>query len=154
MIRKKIIKEESAISPIIGTILMVAITVIMAAIISSWSSGIKAPQNPSTVGLDMYRTSQNTIQVTLTSLDPPNPGLTWVNFTEPANPTSYRLNASKANANASDANDYLNYTNSFSKAEPAIGYSATLNVSDYNAFITGVATFTDGTHRTVYSQRI
>jgi len=39
-------KDERAVSPVIAVILMVAITVVMAAIVSSWSAGVKAPTAP------------------------------------------------------------------------------------------------------------
>jgi flagellin-like protein len=62
-------KNDEGVSPVIGVILMVAITVVMAAIVSSWSSGVKAPNTPTTVGLDIAR-STNNVSVLVTSIDP------------------------------------------------------------------------------------
>jgi len=62
-------KNDEGVSPVIGVILMVAITVVMAAIVSSWSSGVKAPNTPTTVGLDITR-SVNNVSVLVTSIDP------------------------------------------------------------------------------------
>lgn len=62
-------KNDDGVSPVIGVILMVAITVVMAAIVSSWSSGVKAPNTPTTVGLDITR-SVNNVSVLVTSIDP------------------------------------------------------------------------------------
>ncbi len=64
-----IFKDDHAVSPVIAVILMVAITVVMAAIVSSWSSGVKAPTTPTTVGLDISRDNNN-ITIVVTSIDP------------------------------------------------------------------------------------
>jgi flagellin-like protein len=62
-------KDNRGVSPVIAVILMVAITVVMAAIVSSWSAGVKAPTAPTTVGLDITR-SGNNISTVVTSIDP------------------------------------------------------------------------------------
>ena len=62
-------EDDKGISPVIGIILMVAITVMMAAIVSSWSSGIKAPSTPASIGLDIMR-SNNNISIVIASVDP------------------------------------------------------------------------------------
>lgn len=69
MENKRFVKSDKGISPVIGVILMVAITVVMAAIVSSWSAGVKAPASPVTVGLDISR-STNNITIVVTSIDP------------------------------------------------------------------------------------
>jgi flagellin-like protein len=66
---QRIFKDDRAVSPVIAVILMVAITVVMAAIVSSWSSGVKAPTTPTTVGLDISRVNNN-ITIVVTSIDP------------------------------------------------------------------------------------
>lgn len=65
----KLLKDDKAVSPVIAVILMVAITVVMAAIVSSWSAGVKAPTTPTTVGLDIAR-DNDTITVVVTAIDP------------------------------------------------------------------------------------
>ena len=67
-IKKPNINDEG-VSPVIGVILMVAITVVMASIVSSWSSGVKAPNTPTTVGLDITRYGTK-VSVLVTSIDP------------------------------------------------------------------------------------
>lgn len=131
MIRRNIIKEEEAVSPIIGTILMVAITVIMAAIISSWSSGIKAPESPKTVGLDISRQNLTQVRVTVTSIDPPNTAISNITF----------INASVGGTQ--------NMTTPIT-----IGTSQAFNVSNYNEFVVITVKFEDGTVKALYSQRI
>lgn len=66
---KGIVEDDHGVSPVIAVILMVAITVVMAAIVSSWSSGVKAPTTPTTVGLDISRSNTN-ITVVVTAIDP------------------------------------------------------------------------------------
>ncbi len=65
----RILKDDKGVSPVIAVILMVAITVVMAAIVSSWSAGVKAPTTPTTVGLDISR-NNDTIAVVVTAIDP------------------------------------------------------------------------------------
>ncbi len=91
---KKLSKDNEGVSPVVGVILMVAITVVMAAIVSSWSSSIKAPTSPTTVGLDVSRIGTN-ISVVVTIIDPasaaPIPSLNvtyqWYNGTWNTNST-------------------------------------------------------------------
>jgi flagellin-like protein len=66
---RNILKDDRDISPVIAVILMVAITVVMAAIVSSWSAEVKAPTTPTTVGLDISRSMDN-ITVVVTAIDP------------------------------------------------------------------------------------
>jgi archaeal type IV pilus assembly protein PilA len=68
--KNKTRKNDEGVSPVIGVILMVAITVMMSAIVSSWSSGVKA-NTPTTIGLDISR-SGNNVTVLVTSIDPAN----------------------------------------------------------------------------------
>ena len=76
-----IFKDDHAVSPVIAVILMVAITVVMAAIVSSWSSGVKAPTTPTTVGLDISRDNNN-ITIVVTSIDPASSGrIPYINAT-------------------------------------------------------------------------
>ncbi len=68
---KRLCKDDDGVSPVVGVILMVAITVVMAAIVSSWSSSVKAPTSPTTVGLDISRSGTN-ISLVVTTIDPPS----------------------------------------------------------------------------------
>lgn len=62
-------KNDEGISPVIGVILMVAITVLMAAVVSTWSNGVKSPATPPSVGLDITRTSTH-VSIVVASIDP------------------------------------------------------------------------------------
>lgn len=91
---KKLSNDNEGVSPVVGVILMVAITVVMAAIVSSWSSSIKAPTSPTTVGLDISRSDKN-VSMVVTIIDPasaaPIPSLNvsyqWWNSTWNTNST-------------------------------------------------------------------
>ncbi len=89
------LKDDRAVSPVIAVILMVAITVVMADIVSSWSAGIKAPTAPTTVGLDINRQANN-ITVVVTAIDPASSEpLNSMNFTyQYWNGTVYTTNTS------------------------------------------------------------
>ncbi|MFA4957139.1 MAG: type IV pilin N-terminal domain-containing protein [Candidatus Methanoperedens sp.] len=129
MIKKNVVKNEEAISPIIGTILMVAITVIMAAIISSWSSGIQAPAAPKSVGLDISRLNATYVQITITSLDPPNTGIQSIS----------------ANGGTTSGSLGTSFKN--------IGNTTSYNINT-GSYLVITVTFDDQTIKTLYSQAI
>jgi len=62
-------KNDAGVSPVIGVILMVAITVVMAALVTSWPPVVKTPNTPTTVGLDISRYG-TMVSVLVTSIDP------------------------------------------------------------------------------------
>lgn len=88
--RKSLRKDERAISPVIGVILMVAVTVIMAAIIMSWSAGIKAPETPRQCGVTVSRVDPDTVSITVTSREPVTEPVAYINYTGTANGTVVR----------------------------------------------------------------
>lgn len=69
-------KDKRGVSPVIGVLLMVAVTIIMAAIIMAWSSGITAPETPNTCGLSVSRINDSHIKVTVTSVQPSGADIT------------------------------------------------------------------------------
>jgi len=108
MRKNKLQMKDEGVSPVIGVILMVAITVVMAAIVSSWSSGVKAPSTPTTVGLDISRASNNTT-VLVTSIDPTSAApLPFLNISyQYWNGTIYSVNYTNiTNANVGDSVQY------------------------------------------------
>ena len=68
--KKSFWKDVRAVSPVIGVILMVAVTVVMAAIIMSWSSGITAPETPRQCGVTVSRLDPSNVSITVTSREP------------------------------------------------------------------------------------
>jgi flagellin-like protein len=87
-------KDEEGVSPVIGVILMVAFSIVMAAVVSSWSEGIKAPAVPTTIGLDIIRDGNNVFLV-ITSIDPiaasplPNVDVTYTDSFSHTNTASF-----------------------------------------------------------------
>lgn len=134
---RKILKDDRGVSPVIAVILMVAITVVMAAIVSSWSAGVKAPTAPTTVGMDIGRDNTN-ITVVITAIDPAS--------SAPITNISYK---------------YQYYNSSSSQFQTNTSYRALADVGDSNTFNTNsttleqfivTATFKDGTKKVLYTR--
>lgn len=109
--KKSLLKNVRAVSPVIGVILMVAVTVIMAAIIMSWSSGIKAPEIPRQCSVTVNRIDANNISITVTSREPTGEYIDFISYTgtNPADNTPI-INAevmSKSVASGGDENTVL-----------------------------------------------
>ncbi len=134
---KKFSKDGSGVSPVIGVILMVAITVIMAAIVASWSAGVKAPTMPTTVGVDISRSSAN-ITLVVTSIDPPSSAPIPL------------LNISYQNFSGTQF-----FGNSTNITNADVGNTITINTysTSTNQLII-VATFKDGSKKVLYSREI
>jgi flagellin-like protein len=129
---QRIFKDNRAVSPVIAVILMVAITVVMAAIVSSWSSGVKAPIAPTTVGLDISRNSNN-ITIVVTSIDPSS------SAPIPAINATY--------TNLSSGYTYGNFSNA------DVGQSVTLYTNDTGpSKLVVVAKFKDMSKKVLYSR--
>ena len=129
---RKILKDDRGVSPVIAVILMVAITVVMAAIVSSWSAGVKAPTTPTTVGLDISRDGSN-ITLVVTAIDP-------------ASSVPLRaLNASLVNNTGNTT--YINMS------LVDVGNMRTMVTGDDDLHMLVVtATFRDGTKKVLYSR--
>jgi len=128
-----VLKDDRAVSPVIAVILMVAITVVMAAIVSSWSSGVKAPTVPTTVGLDISRDNNN-ITIVVTSIDPAS---------------SARIPAINATYTNLTGGGYTR-TN---MSDVDVGGSGTLYTPDAGpSKLVIVATFKDGSKKVLYSR--
>ncbi len=129
----RILKDDKGVSPVIAVILMVAITVVMAAIVSSWSAGVKAPTTPTTVGLDISR-NNDTIAVVVTAIDPASSApISLINI-------SY-YNYSVSNAAA------VNITNA------NVGNSVTFNTGSASLQqIIVTATYKDASKKVLYSR--
>ncbi|MDD5473804.1 MAG: type IV pilin N-terminal domain-containing protein [Candidatus Methanoperedens sp.] len=130
-------KNDAGVSPVVGVILMVAITVIMAAIVASWSSGIRAPTTPTTVGLDIERIGTN-ITTVITSIDPPSSAPIPL------------LNISYQNWSQGL---YVNYTNI---TYANVGDNIEINTSSSSNLsrIIIVATYKDGSKKVLYNRQI
>lgn len=137
---KRFSKNDDGVSPVVGVILMVAITVVMAAIVSSWSSSVKAPTSPTTVGLDISRSDKN-ITMVVTTIDPPSASpiptlnVTYQWWNSSATPAAFEDNRSKFITDADVGNMLTINTNS----------------STLKPFVV-IATFKDGSKKVLYSR--
>ncbi len=163
---KKFIDGEEAVSPIIGTILMVAITVIMAAIISSWSAGIKAPETPQSVGLDVSRTTEKNVTITILSIDPPQTVVTSINASF-KNGAGNQVTRTILGNGAPNATGYTSATTIISDVKTSyavlyneipttatIGDSTTLYINGYSEFLVITVKYGVGTTKAIYSQKV
>jgi len=130
-------KIDAAISPIIGIILMVAITVVMAAIVSSWSSQVKASNAPIAVGLDISRYG-TMVSVLVTDINPAN-----------AAPLPL-LNINYQNWSGSSFNS--NSTNITNANGGSIIEFDTNNVTSKRVIIT--ATYRDGSKKVLFNEEV
>jgi len=87
-------KADKGVSPIIGVVLMVAFSILMAAVVTSWSEGIKTPAVPTTIGLDITREGNNVL-IVIASIDPiaasplPNVNVTYTDSFSQTNTASF-----------------------------------------------------------------
>ena len=134
---RKILNDDRGVSPVIAVILMVAITVVMAAIVSSWSAGVKAPTAPTTVGLDISRNTNN-ITVVVTAIDPASSSpIPFINF-------SYKK--------LDNGTYYTNYSNMTSVD---VGNSIDLNTNSSEIKLLVItATFKDSSKKVLYSRDV
>jgi flagellin-like protein len=132
-------KNDDGVSPVIGVILMVAITVVMAAIVSSWSSGVKAPNTPTTVGLDITRSVKN-VSVLVTSIDPASAApLTSLNINYYYwNTTLSTFKTNSTNMSNANVGDYIEFD--------------TNNITSKRVIIT--ATYKDNSKKVLFSQEV
>src|SRR5450759_608036 len=130
-------QNDDGVSPVIGVILMVAITVVLAAIVSSWSSGVNAPNTPTTVGLDISR-SGTMISVLVTSIDQSSAApLQLLNISyQYWNGTSFNPNSTNiSNANVGNFTEF-----------------DTNNATSKRVIIT--ATYKDGSKKVLFNQEV
>ncbi len=134
---RNILKDDRGVSPVIAVILMVAITVVMAAIVSSWSAGVKAPTSPTTVGLDISRSTDN-ITVVVTAIDPASSSpIPFINFSYNKYENGYF---------------YTNYSN-LTNADVGNSIELKTNSSEIKQLVI-TARFKDGTKKVLYSRDV
>jgi len=130
-------RNEDAVSPVIGVILMTAITVILAAVVAVVAIDMTDGMQTSNIAAATAKVSGNSVIVTYQG----GPGI----ITE-LNSTVYT--ASGANANGSDV-----------KTNPGVGYSHTFGGVINDTVNTGVrivvaATFDDGTNCVILDENL
>ena len=132
-------KNEDAVSPVIGVILMVAITVILAAVIAAFVFGMAGNiSKTKVVAATATRTSPSNVSVTYQGGQDANTviGIVWT--VDGTAPTSGGTQGSTTGANILPVGS----TTSFTASNPG------------NNVIVGVAYFTDGTQQVIFNQKI
>jgi flagellin-like protein len=85
MSTKKI--DRKGVSPVIGVILMVAATIVIAGVVMAMLGGFKAPASSKVVGVYQNRINTTAIQFTVTKIEPSGTVLHCVNVTSPSDVT-------------------------------------------------------------------
>ena len=153
--KRNIRKEESAVSPVIGVILMVAITVILAAVIGAFVFGmggnLKKTYN---VGVTASQTASDKVDITFQG----GPDANLVHYINVSIDGSEFRGTSANNATATDtsSNAYPVFGDPTSTDSVVpVGTAVTLEDSDNTVISSGrdhvvaTATFTDGTQQIV-----
>jgi archaeal type IV pilus assembly protein PilA len=143
-------KNEEAVSPVIGVILMVAITVILAAVIAAFVFGMAGNiQKTKVVAATGSRASGDTVTVTYQGGQDANTltGIQW--------------QANGEDAACTAVTDVINttcYMQTSTTDALKVGTSATLGTSadpiSGTSHIVGVGTFTDGTTQVIYDSTL
>jgi len=140
------LNDLKAVSPVIGVVLMVAITVIMAAIIMNWSSGISAPDVPKQVSVTINRNDLTQGTLTVTSIRPQGTtiqALTVINQTLVLTDVGNELAG------------FGNSSNSPGGTSISVGDTHTgAFFGHFDEHIVVVATFGDGTEATIFDSNI
>jgi len=71
IVRNRRKMDEKGVSPVVGVILMVAATIIIAAVVMGMLGGFKPATPPKNVGVSANRIDENRVDFTITSIQPP-----------------------------------------------------------------------------------
>ena len=72
---------ERGVSPVIGVILMVAATIVIAAVVMGMLGGFKAPASSKTVAISASRVNDTHVDFTLTAIEPAGTSIKSINCT-------------------------------------------------------------------------
>jgi flagellin-like protein len=75
--------DKKGVSPVIGVILMVAATIVIAGVVMAMLGGFKAPASSKVVGVYQNRINESAITFTVTKIEPAGTTLTNVTMTAP-----------------------------------------------------------------------
>lgn len=82
MSRKKL--DKKGVSPVIGVILMVAATIVIAGVVMAMLGGFKAPASSKVVGVYQNRINNSAITFTVTKIEPAGTSISYINLTSPS----------------------------------------------------------------------
>ena len=153
--KRNIRKEESAVSPVIGVILMVAITVILAAVIGAFVFGMGGSLKKTyNVGVTATQTGSDTVDVTFQG--GPDAGLVQYIRVSIDGTEFKRADANNATATDAAGNDVPAFGNSTSTdSVVSVGTAVTLKDEDNTVISSGrdhvvaTARFLDGSEQIV-----
>ena len=74
-------RSKRGVSPVIGVILMVAATIVIAGVVMGMLGGFKAPGVSKTVGISTSRINSSHVDITLTAIEPSGTVIDWINCT-------------------------------------------------------------------------
>ena len=119
-------RSKRGVSPVIGVILMVAATIVIAGVVMGMLGKFGPPPAPKTVGLSVSRINSSAVAVTLTAISPAGTNITSITFTGASG----------------------------SMSSPTIGTTTTLTTTSSPAHIIATAYFEDGTSQVVLDTRV
>lgn len=122
-------KDKRGVSPVIGVLLMVAVTIIMAAVIMAWSSTVSTPETPNSCGVSVSRLNSTLLQLTVMSIQPVGASIASVSW---------------------DGTDVTPGNMSY----PDVGNTSTITVNSTPAYLVVTCDWDDGTKDVVYNGRI
>ncbi|MHC1610956.1 MAG: type IV pilin [Candidatus Methanospirareceae archaeon] len=133
-------RQNKGVSPVIGVILMVAATIVIASVVMGMLGGFGPPTPTKAVAISTSRINATHVSLTLTSIEPSGTNISYINF---------------SNADTGDT-----FGNDATWDNPTVGKVYVLNTSDGAGgasppvHIIGVATFGDGSSQVVLDRRI
>jgi len=74
---------QKGVSPVIGVILMVAATIVIAGVVMAMLGGFKAPASAKVVGVNQNRINSTAITFTVTRIEPAGTTIAYINMTTP-----------------------------------------------------------------------
>jgi len=81
IVRNRRKMDKKGVSPVIGVILMVAATIVIAAVVMGMLGGFKAPASSKTVAISASRVNNTHVDFTLTAIEPAGTSINWINCT-------------------------------------------------------------------------
>jgi len=128
IVRNRRKMDEKGVSPVIGVILMVAATIVIAAVVMGMLGGFKPAAPPKNVGVSANRISDTEVHFTITSIQPPGTNITKMEF--------------------------RNESGSFTENNISIGKIIKVPTTSAPEHIVISATFDDGTTQVIFDSKV
>ena len=131
IVRNRRKMDEKGVSPVIGVILMVAATIVIAAVVMGMLGGFKAPASSKAVAISASRVNNSYVDFTLTAIEPAGTNIDSINCT--------------AGCDANSGNI----------SNPTVGVTWTAKTSGTPpVHVVLTAHFTDGTTQVVFDSKV